>query len=88
MAQHLDFTYDPKAFQTLPDLVAELHGWGQHYVSVCACVCLCVCVCARAGVLQWHGRRGGGVGREGGVKGARRCHTDCCPLVPAPSAPR
>lgn len=34
MVKHLDFTYDPHNFDTLPDLLEDLHSHGQHYVMI------------------------------------------------------
>jgi lysosomal alpha-glucosidase len=34
MSSHLDFTYDDKRFQGLPDLVRALQSDGKHYVNI------------------------------------------------------
>ncbi|CAK8696713.1 unnamed protein product [Clavelina lepadiformis] len=34
MSKYLDFTYDPVAFDTLPNLVSDLHQNNQHYVMI------------------------------------------------------
>ncbi len=34
MASHLDFTYDNRSFNGLPDLVRGLQSEGKHYVNI------------------------------------------------------
>ncbi|XP_052362878.1 lysosomal alpha-glucosidase-like [Oncorhynchus keta] len=34
MDRSLDFTFDPTAFSTLPDMVKDLHSHGQRYVMM------------------------------------------------------
>jgi lysosomal alpha-glucosidase len=34
MSDHLDFTYNTTTFAELPDLIANLHSHGQHYVLI------------------------------------------------------
>ncbi|XP_064615639.1 lysosomal alpha-glucosidase-like [Liolophura sinensis] len=34
MDKHLDWTYDKTKYSTLPDVVADLHAHGQHYVII------------------------------------------------------
>jgi alpha-glucosidase (family GH31 glycosyl hydrolase) len=34
MSSHLDFTYDKKTFNGLPDLVRSLQSEGKHYVNI------------------------------------------------------
>ena len=34
MQSHLDFTYDDKTFDGLPDLVRNLQANGMHYVNI------------------------------------------------------
>uniref|UniRef100_H2YRG7 Glycoside hydrolase family 31 N-terminal domain-containing protein n=1 Tax=Ciona savignyi TaxID=51511 RepID=H2YRG7_CIOSA len=34
MQQHLDFTYNHDKFNTLPNMVSDLHNNGQHYVMI------------------------------------------------------
>ncbi|XP_053392914.1 lysosomal alpha-glucosidase-like isoform X2 [Mercenaria mercenaria] len=34
MRKHLDWTYDTKTFNGLPDVVADLHQHGQHYIMI------------------------------------------------------
>lgn len=56
MDQFMDFTYDPTKFDTLPEMVKDLHAHDQRYVIIlvhrrCVFVCVSLHVCVVFGLV-------------------------------------